>query len=364
MSLSTEKLTISIPITEANRSKARLFAQEQFNPEKIEQVYHNTLAVLVTNNYLQMLDLETSLQQSHSWNAVARVSINIADLNLPGKGQLECRSIKIGSDTCYFPEDVRNNRIGYVVVQFDEDYKQGKLLGFLPQVNNTRINIEELESLDNLLETLHSHQTVVQLNQWLENIIDEGWRNVEEIIGEQASKPLFVFANISSENSKSDNNKDAVAQLYSTQNEINQVDSDSEKALIHLLKNTNNEEIRWKAAELLWEINPENPAAGVRKAIDFGMHFGKNAVALMVAILPKPDETMAILIRAYPLSDRTHLPQGLQLSGLDATGNTFFTVQARSQDNYIQFKFTAELGDRFNIRVALGDASLTESFAV
>ena len=94
------------------------------------------------------------------------------------------------------------------------------------------------------------------------------------------------------------------------------------------------------------------------------MHFGKNAVALMVAILPKPDETMAILIRAYPLSESTHLPQDLQLSGLDATGNTFFTVQSRNKDNYIQFKFTAELGDRFNIRVALGDANITESFVV
>lgn len=364
MGLSTEQLTITIPITEANRSKAREFAQEQSNPEKIEEVYHNTLAVLVTNNYLQMLDVETSLQQSHSWNAVARVSTNIADLNLPGKGHLECRPIKIGDDSCYFPEDVRNNRIGYVVVQFDRDYKQGKLLGFVPQVNSTRLNIRELESLDNLLEALHSNQTVVQLSQWLENIIDVGWRNVEEIIGEQATNPLFVFANLDSESSKYDKIKETVAQLYATQNQVNKVDSEPEKALIHLLENTQNEEIRWKAAELLWEINPETTAAGIRKAIDFGMQFDKNAIALMVAILPKSDETMAILIRAYPQSDRAYLPQGLELSGLDMSGNSFYIVQARNKDNYIQFKFTAELGDKFNIRVALGDADITQSFVI
>lgn len=365
MSLSTQQLTISVPITQANRNKAKQFAQEQSNPEKAKQVYYNTLAVLVTNNYLQMLDISTSLQQSHSWNGVARVSTNIADLSLPGKGHLECFPILEGNDnTCYVSENVWNNRIGYVVVQLDESYKQGTLLGFVPQVTNDTLDTKQLQSLDNLLETLHSTNTVVKLSQWLENIIDEGWKSVEEIIGRKAINPVFVFADISSEEANSNKMKDAVRLLYDTQNEVDKVDSDAQKALIHLLENTTNEEIRWKAAELLWEINPENSAGGIRKAIDLGMHFGKNAIALMVAILPKPDESMAILIRVYPGSDKTYLPQGLQLSGLDAAGSSFFTVQARSKDNYIQFKFTAELGDRFNIRVALDDANITESFVI
>ncbi|MGB6294813.1 MAG: DUF1822 family protein [Rivularia sp. (in: cyanobacteria)] len=364
MSISTQQLTISVPITEANRNKAKQFAQQQSNSEKAKQVYHNTLAVLVTNNYLQMLDVQTSLQQSHSWNAVARVSTNIADLNLPGKGHLECRSILNGDDTCYFPQDIWNNRIGYVVVKLDESCKQGTLLGFVPQVSTNTINIKELQSLDELFIALHSNETVVQLSQWLENVIDEGWRNVEAIIGKKAINPLFVFADISDDDENSHKIKDAVEQLYDCQQEINKVDLNSEKALIHLLKNTPNEEIRWKAAELLWEINPENPAGGIRKAVDLGMHFGENLIALMVAILPKPDGSMAILIRVYPGYNNNYLPQGLQLTGLDASGNSFFTVQSRSKDNYIQFKFTAELGDRFNIRVALNDANITESFVI
>ena len=364
MTFSTEQLTISIPIAQANRNKAKQFAQEQSNSEKREQVYHNTLAVLVTNNYLQMLDVPTSLQQSHSWNAVARLSTNIADLNLPEKGHLECRPIKIGDDTCYFPQEVWNNRIGYLVVEIDETCKQGKLLGFLPQVNSTKVNIRELQPLDNLLTAIHTQETVVQLSQWLENIIEAGWRSFEEIIDKKANNSLFVFADIPSEDSKSDKIKQAVEQLYASENKIDKIDSDTEKSLIHLLENTHNEEIRWKAAELLWEINPENPAAGIRKALDLGMQFGQNAITLMVGILPIPDGSMSILIRAYPRNNKTHLPQGLELSGLDVTGNSFFTVQARNKDNYIQFKFTAELGDRFNIRVALDNANITESFVV
>ncbi|MBF2013908.1 MAG: DUF1822 family protein [Rivularia sp. T60_A2020_040] len=362
--ISTEQLIISIPITESERNQAHKFAQEQSNPEKAKQVYHNTLAVLVTNNYFQMLDVATALQQSYCWNTIARLSTNIADLNLPEKGHLECRPILKYNDTCYVPQDVWNNRIGYVVVQLDEDCKQGKLLGFVPQVNSIMLNLNKLQSLDNLFELLHSNQTVIQLNRWLENAIDTGWKNIQEIIDKQAISPLFVFADISPKITNIEKMEDIVAQLYSSQDEINKVDSDSEKALIHLLKNTHNEEIRWKAAELLWEINPQNPTGGIRKAIDLGIHFSKNAVALMVAILPKPDESLAILIRVYPGSGKIHLPPGLKLSGLDAEGNSFFTVESRNKDNYIQFKFTAELGDKFNIQVALDDANITERFIV
>ncbi len=361
---STQQLTISVPIAQSDRNKAKQFAQQQSNSEKAKQVYYNTLAVLVTNNYLQMLDVQTSLQQSHSWNAVARVSTNIADLNLPGKGHLECRPIlESDNDNCYFPQDKWHNPMGYVVVKLDESCKQGTLLGFLPQVNRNTINIKRLQSLDDLFIALHSNEKVVQLSQWLENIIDEGWRNVEEIIGMQKANSLFVFADIP-EDTNSEKTKAAIAQLYACQQEITKVDSDSEKALIHLIKNTHNEEIRWKATELLWEINPKNPAGGIRKAIDLGMHFGKHLIALMVAILPKPDGTMAILVRLYPLDNKNYLPPRLELSGLDLDGNSFFTVQARSKDNYIQFKFTAELGDRFNIRVALNDTNITEGFVI
>ncbi len=364
MSNSNQQLTISVPITQVNRDKAKQFAQQQPNSEKAEQVYHNTLAVLATQSYLQMLDVPTSLPQSYIWNAVARVSTNIADLNLPEKGHLECRPILEGEDTCYFPEDVWNNRIGYVVVQLDENYKQGTLLGFIPQASSNIMDVTKLQSLDSLFELLHTDETVVQLGKWLENIIDTGWQSIEEVIGRKTINPLFVFAKISSDEENSYKLEDAVGQLFASQSEVDKVDLDSEKALLHLLQNTHNEEIRWKAAELLWEINPENPAGGIRKAIDLGMHFGKHAIALMVAILPKPDDSMAILIRVYPGSNETYLPKGLQLAGLDVAGSSFFTVQSRNKDNYIQFKFTAELGDRFNLQVTLNDAYITENFVV
>ena len=88
------------------------------------------------------------------------------------------------------------------------------------------------------------------------------------------------------------------------------------------------------------------------------------ALALMVAVLPKRDRSMSILLRVYPLASQSHLPLGLQLMVLDEAGNTFSEVPAREQDNYIQFKFTADSGDRFSVKVALDEASITENFLV
>ena len=86
-------------------------------------------------------------------------------------------------------------------------------------------------------------------------------------------------------------------------------------------------------------------------------------VALMVATLAKPDGRKAILLRVYPIGDQSFLPSGLKLIGLDEAGNQFFKpVEARNQDNYIQFKFSADTGDNFSVRVALGDDGITEFF--
>lgn len=369
----TQHPVISIPITKVDRQIAQQFAQEQSNTTKTKQVYLNTLAVLVMYHYLQMLDVPTDLQASHSWNVLGRLSADVADLNLPGRGHLECRPILKGEDTCDFPQEVWTDRIGYVVVEFNETYKQGNLLGFVPQVSSTTLPISQLQPLDMLLIALHSSQPVVQLSQWLENIFTAGWQSVEDILGTKGNSPVLVFADIlptKVEVANFDRIKDFITQLYTSQanshlcDQTAIPDSHPSTALIHLLQTTQDEEIRWKAAELLWEIDPDNLGGGVRRAIDLGMHFGNNAVALMVAILPKPDQRIAILMKVYPLGSHPHLPAGLQLIGLDTVGNSFFTVQARRRDNYIQFKFTADPGDRFNLRVALGDASITQSFIV
>jgi hypothetical protein len=115
---------------------------------KASQVYRNTLAVLVTRRYLQMLTIRSELGVSHSWDRLERWLKNVADLYIPEvNGYLECRAIAQSEERCFVPEEVqydsseskRCNRIGYIVVQLDELYREGVILGFVPQVSVTEL---------------------------------------------------------------------------------------------------------------------------------------------------------------------------------------------------------------------------------
>jgi Protein of unknown function (DUF1822) len=365
MNFPTEQITITLPIARADRQTAWEFARDQPTPETSQRVYENTLAVLVTRTYLQMLDVPTQLEASSSWHRAGRLGADIADLYLPGVGHLECRPIREGDRACFVPQEVWSDRIGYIVVQLDPEGKAGTLLGFVPQVTTTSLALTQLQPLDLLLDALHDPAPSVQLSQWLEGILARGWQMVEELFGTQNIRPALVFSDLKGNDpERSRTMKEAIAQFYIAQTGDRVLpEADPVSVLVHLLQTTEDEETRWKAAELLWELEPEHPAGGARRVKDLGLYLASYAVALMVAIIPKRDRSMAVLVRVYPC-DHPHLPPGLQLSGLDDAGHSFFTVQARKKDDYIQFKFTADPGDRFSLKVALEDANIVEHFII
>jgi hypothetical protein len=136
------------------------------------------------------------------------------------------------------------------------------------------------------------------------------------------------------------------------------------KVLVKVVRTTNNEETRWTAAEGLLTIDPKNPASGKRRIKDLGMQLVDHAVALMVSILEKPERKVAVLVRLYPMNHKAYLPSQLQLTILDNKDATFLEAQTREKDNFIQLKFSGSSGDRFGVKVALGDASIIEDFVI
>jgi Protein of unknown function (DUF1822) len=82
----------------------------------------------------------------------------------------------------------------------------------------------------------------------------------------------------------------------------------------------------------------------------------------MMAVVPKPDRSVAILLRVSPMQ-ATFLPAGLSLSILEA-GETVIHAQSRIDDNYIQVKFAAQTGDQFGVQVELGEAAFMEQFVI
>lgn len=214
-----------------------------------------------------------------------------------------------------------------------------------------------------------------KLTSWLECIFTESWQPVEELIGNR--RPIVQMASILDK--KTEKLSPKVVQEFIKQFQISQKDKDKiqvnlsqselspteiNNALVQILQTTEDEETRWQAAELLWEIDPSHPATGVRRGIDLGMQLAGASVALIVAILPKQNQRFAILSRVYPLQDQSFLPANLKLIGLDEMGQSLFEIRARQRDDYIQFKFTADPGDRFSLQVSLNSAIVTKHFII
>jgi hypothetical protein len=85
-------------------------------------------------------------------------------------------------------------------------------------------------------------------------------------------------------------------------------------------------------------------------------------------VLRKLDGKVAVLLRAYPMHNRTKLPPGLQLIGLDENGAFIPGLEAvarsEPQDDYISLYFSANVGERFSVRLALEETSICEQFVV
>jgi hypothetical protein len=318
-----DDLSLSLPITQTALRTAQQFAKEQPTPQKAEQVRLNTLAVCAVNDYLQMMGIPTNLNASDSWNPVLRLCADVADLEVTGIGRLECRPYRNSQPTCYIPPEVWLDRVGYVVVEIDEPSLEAKVLGFTKTAREREeLPIRQLQPIDDLIDVLNPREqllpalgrTRANLSQWFTNIFEQGWETVESLFA--PTEPDLAFNFRSAPDSVID--------------------------------------------------EPELSDEGVSRAklIDLGMQLAGESVALVVELKPESDRKTNILLQVHPTGDRAFLPPLLQLTVLDETGLVFLEAQARNADNYIQLQFSGLRGEQFSVRVALGDVSVVEDFAI
>jgi Protein of unknown function (DUF1822) len=322
-----EEFAVPLPITQRALAIAQQFASEQPTAEKADRVRWNTLAVLVVNDYFQLLGIETDLESSDSWNPVMRLCADVADLEIVSIGRLECRPLRTSETHCSVPQEVWESRIGYVMVQLDESKRQANLLGFIPEIDREKVTISQLQSPENLIDRLQDlKQTIVSssgevrsnrihLVQWLNESWETGWQAVETLLNSAELTPVMSFRS--------------------------------------------NDEIDILEAESSTRENVISQA----KLIDLGMQVAGCYVVLVVEIARAADEHMEIGLQVHP-RNLQYLPSELQLIVLDEVGNVFMEAKSRTADNYIQLQFRGTLGERFSVKVSLGDASITEDFEI
>lgn len=319
---------ITVPLSRKAHSIAGEFTASSASLERGKQVYLNTLAVYAVHCYLGWLQIESSLEQSDSWSLGIQNLSNVADLFLPGIGYLECRPVLPGEASIIIPPQATEDRIGYVGVQLDESLERAELLGFyqaiVPSNQPKQISIFQLQPLDVLLERLStstetpinaSSKIVTNLSRWLENTFENGWLTMENLFDTQTVNPVSV------------RNKRQLG------------------------------------------IDSDNSVSGVKRgrAIDLRVQLQDKKVALIVTCQPADEtEEMEIRLQVYPINNFVYLPPNLQLTVLDDMGAIVpeLEARARSADNCIQLEFTGKAGERFSVKIALEDVSITEDFQI
>lgn len=166
--MQTETFGLKIPITEDARRYAEKFAAEQKGKAKRAKVYLNTLAVCVVHNFLKIVQIETDLEDSSAWNPIERLCYDIADLFIPHiDSSVECRPVLPDQEEITLPPEVREDRLGYIFVRFDNDLQEAELLGFLSIMHRDDdfedLDLKELEPLEDFLTVLERMEYMSQV---------------------------------------------------------------------------------------------------------------------------------------------------------------------------------------------------------
>jgi hypothetical protein len=182
----------------------------------------------------------------------------------------------------------------------------------MPTVNQEEFSLSELKPLEDLLEHLDKLKQPVNegvaLSPWLHNVFETGWETVEALFGlSQAEEFAFSFRSQTT--------------------------------------------------------TPENPVSQVKRGKWLSLERLGEEVALCVGLVPETSSKMNISVEAYPKKGQSYLPQDLQLMVLDENGDVVLQAIAKSTET-IQLKFKGESGERFSVKVALGEVSVTEAFIV
>ncbi len=327
MTLKREQDTFQVLLTNRFHQAAQAFYPHHADAVKAKQVYLNTLSVQAVRFYLNCLGIHTSLEQSESWNPVLQVLADIADLWVDDHGRLECRPVLPGESVWKVPLEVLTERIGYVFVQFNAALTEATLLGFLPQLTEASVTLEQLQPLEEFpvflsrlpqplaqpssSTSMARSLSRVALRPWLTHVVEAGWTSLEQLIADwQSPEPALSF-----------------------RAPAGQIDL----------------------------IEPPTVGAKQGKFLSLGDR-SEEQVLLIIGIAPAPSSvTFNITVELYPTGREVYLPPSLQLSVMDEDHIPVLQAEGR-QSQGLEFQFSGEPGECFTVQVSLNQVILTELF--
>ncbi|NEP61932.1 MAG: DUF1822 family protein, partial [Symploca sp. SIO2G7] len=319
-------------------------------------------AVLAVRDYLQLMEIETELTHSDSWNPIVRICEDVADLMVAGLGKLECRPVRASQTAVSIPLEAWDERIGYIVVEIDEGNKRATLLGFSKTASAGELALNQLRSLYELLAHLdYLAQSRVNLSQWLVNANQTSWQEVESVVGKEPVAPAGT------------NSSDSQLNLVQR---FENIFSQGWQTLEELFAAVNSKKLQFREGLPL-----QQPAMAFRKQggvnlfpdadvmraklVDLGIQLGNQPITLIIALTQEADHKVSIFVQIHPAVGERYLPSQLALALLSESGETLQKVESRSFDLWIQLRqFKVYPGTNFSIQIALESVSITEAFTI
>ncbi len=307
MSVSVSKpLSPKIPIGFSDRQQAESFFSRQKYPPKAKQVYLNTLAILAVKFHLECWGFSPDWTTCDSFDPLTQSLFDVADLDLPNLGKIECRPILPNQMAMYVPPEVSTNRLAYVGIGLNRELTEAEIIGFVTELSQEMVLLSQLRSPDELIDWLHQCPPTfptTRLSDWLENTFTQGWKSLAEIFADVEQQFAWNFRSV------------------------------------HSSQHT------------------------VKRGKIFNLERQGYSFALLVEIQPTEDEEINICIVLYATRDQSHLPAGLKLNILDEDGISVMEALSRETQR-IQMEFKGEIGEAFQVKISGEEMVIIESFVI
>ncbi|MEO1340600.1 MAG: DUF1822 family protein [Cyanobacteria bacterium J06635_13] len=305
----SEIFKVNIPL--AAHVQAEKFRRYQSIGSKAKQVYLNTLGVFAANSYLNLIGWSTSLEQSDSWNPVAQTMLNVADLQIPGYGKIECCVVISPQSKVVVPPEVWSGRIAYLVIMLDQTLESAEILGFARKISQPEFPLTELEPVNKFPSYLSQQKRIepistVGLSSWMRGTLDCGWQNLDELF----SPPVAMS---------------------------------------------------FRSKQLV-----EAPLAPVCESRVKLAKLGKDrehTIALILNVQPLSATEFNVSVKVSNYQYEHHLPEGLELVIVDRYGHPVMIAQANETET-IEFCFSGEIQENFAVEIALDDWFVVENFTI
>jgi hypothetical protein len=324
--------------------------------DAIEHTYTLLRDDLIQDINAFLVSLEVCPQQRVAIQALPKISTNEAESLIKQLSQI----------SSYLPRlDIIFFKWGALLENDEWRYKlyKNRNFGRVPAIEPSVVTPEKV---------------VINLSSWLENTFDIGWQTLDELFA--TSQDNFAFR------TESLSKKADAKTLKKIKNLIEQIKNSSDEgqkqiaaerlgeigyqyqeiidALIYLIKTAKSEETRWTAAESLWMIDPKNYYVAVKRGINLGMQLAGHPLALVVGVIERNDNQAAVLVQVNAIESQRYLPPGFRMTVLDENGDIFSEIVARESDKGLKSKFTGQPGERFGVKISLGDSSIGKDFVI